>query len=310
MPFTPSSADSFLVAIAGDIHDQWDDQDDQAILNLGADLALFVGDFGNEAIAIVEQIAALPIPKAIALGNHDAWYTATPWGQKQQPANLRPGERVQAQLETLKETHVGYTHLDFDFLGMSVVGGRPMSWGGPWKMKEFYSRWFDVHSLEESGQRIIAALDRACHQPIIFLSHNGPTGLGEAAEDPCGRDWKPLGGDHGDPELAMAIQAAYERDRPVPLVVFGHMHHELRHRRDRLRTRLCQGDAQGNYQRTFFLNVAQVPRWKIINGETCRHFALVQFQDQQVVDIRQVWITSQGERQQEEVLFSDQSLKS
>jgi uncharacterized protein (TIGR04168 family) len=101
----------------------------------------------------------------------------------------------------------------------------------------------------------------------------------------------------------MAIQAAYERDRPVPLVVFGHMHHELKHRRDRLRTRLCRGDAQGNYQGTFFLNVAQVPRWQIINGEACRHFALVQFQDQRVVDIRQVWVTSQGERRQEEVLL-------
>ena len=34
---------------------------------------LFAGDFGEEAVEIVEDVAELPHPKAVILGNHDAW---------------------------------------------------------------------------------------------------------------------------------------------------------------------------------------------------------------------------------------------
>ena len=34
---------------------------------------LQVGDFGNEDVHTVAQIAALQMPKAAIMGNHDAW---------------------------------------------------------------------------------------------------------------------------------------------------------------------------------------------------------------------------------------------
>lgn len=33
------------------------------------------GDFGEEKVPLVQSVAALPFPKAVILGNHDAWYT-------------------------------------------------------------------------------------------------------------------------------------------------------------------------------------------------------------------------------------------
>ncbi len=33
------------------------------------------GDFGEEVIALVKRVADVPTPKAVILGNHDAWYT-------------------------------------------------------------------------------------------------------------------------------------------------------------------------------------------------------------------------------------------
>lgn len=62
-----------------------DQGDAAALYHLGVDLALFVGDFGNEAVALVQQIADLDLPKAVILGNHDAWYSATAWGAKNAP---------------------------------------------------------------------------------------------------------------------------------------------------------------------------------------------------------------------------------
>ncbi|MEM1311494.1 MAG: metallophosphoesterase, partial [Cyanobacteria bacterium P01_H01_bin.153] len=74
-------ASTIQIAVVGDIHNHWDEQDMAALHGLKADLVLFVGDFGNEAVDVVRSIATLDLPKATIFGNHDAWYTATPWGR-------------------------------------------------------------------------------------------------------------------------------------------------------------------------------------------------------------------------------------
>ncbi|HBE31491.1 MAG TPA: TIGR04168 family protein, partial [Cyanobacteria bacterium UBA11368] len=38
------------IAVVGDVHDQWEEQDAGALEHLGVDLVLFVGDFGNESV--------------------------------------------------------------------------------------------------------------------------------------------------------------------------------------------------------------------------------------------------------------------
>jgi predicted phosphodiesterase len=73
------------IAVIGDVHDQWEPQDAIALHHLQVDLVLLVGDFGNESLTVVQQIADLDLPKAVILGNHDAWYTATPWAAKSAP---------------------------------------------------------------------------------------------------------------------------------------------------------------------------------------------------------------------------------
>lgn len=38
-------------------------------------LLLHSGDFGNENVELVQDVAALNFPKAVILGNHDSWST-------------------------------------------------------------------------------------------------------------------------------------------------------------------------------------------------------------------------------------------
>jgi len=90
---------TYKIAVIGDVHDQWEIEDNLALEALQVDLALFVGDFGNESLEIVGRIASLSLPKAVILGNHDAWYSATPWGRKQCPYDRDKEDRVTAQLE-------------------------------------------------------------------------------------------------------------------------------------------------------------------------------------------------------------------
>jgi uncharacterized protein (TIGR04168 family) len=231
------------IAAIGDVHDQWHEADNQALQALEVDLALFVGDFGNESLEVVQRIANLPLPKAVILGNHDAWYTATHWGQKKCPYDRNKEDRVQAQLDLLQDTHVGYNKLDFSLFNLSVVGSRPFSWGGKeWKYNEILKERYNINNFTESRQRIAQSAQDSPYSHLIFIGHNGPSGLGEQPEDICGRDWKPLGGDHGDPDLAGAISDAKALNKQVSLVVFGHMHHRLRHTKERLRTRVVKDE--------------------------------------------------------------------
>ena len=62
------------IVVLGDIHDQYHPVYDVAALKfLEADVVLFVGDYGDGNVALVEQIAQADVPKAIILGNHDWW---------------------------------------------------------------------------------------------------------------------------------------------------------------------------------------------------------------------------------------------
>ena len=281
-----SSNTLLQIAVIGDVHDQWDERDIIALQSLNVDLVLFVGDFGNEAVEVVRSIASLPLPKAAIFGNHDAWYTATPWGRKKCPYNRQTEDWVQLQMDLLGPADVSYGKRDFPELGLTVIGGRPFSWGGPeWKYEAFYRDRYSIHSFDESVERMKQAIDAAAFDTLIFMGHCGPTGLGEQPESPCGRDWQPLGGDFGDPDFAAAIAYAQQMGKLVPLVTFGHMHHSLRHRQDIQRQRVSLDAAE-----TLYLNAACVPR--IVNtGTTCqRNFSLVTLANRQVQQSELIWI--------------------
>lgn len=292
------------IAVVGDIHDQWEAEDTIALHHLGVDLVLFVGDFGNESVELVRAIACLDIPKAAVFGNHDAWYTATDWGRKKCPYNREQEDWVQQQIDLLEKSksHVGYQKLDFPELNLSVVGSRPFSWGGStWKNADFYQKRFGVASFAESTALMVAAAKSAQHNNIIFLGHNGPLGLGDRAEDPCGKDWQPLGGDFGDPDFAEAIAQTRAVGKNIPLVTFGHMHHKLRHTQQQMRKAIAFVEG------TVYLNAASVPRIIEIEGDLQRNFSLVYLQDSTVIQISLVWLNQNYKITAEQLLYQQNS---
>ncbi|WP_456107204.1 TIGR04168 family protein [Planktothrix mougeotii] len=292
------------IAVVGDVHDQWENDDALALKSLEIDLVLLVGDFGNEAVELVKTIAALEIPKAVVFGNHDAWYTATEWGRKKCPYNRQTEDWVQEQLDIMGEDHVGYGKRDFPDLQLTVVGGRPFSWGGPeWKYSDFYEERFGVNNFATSAQRMIKAVQAARFERILFLGHNGPTGLGEAAEAPCGKDWNPLGGDYGDPDFAEAIAQARILGKTIPLVAFGHMHHTLRHTKTRLRQRLVTSP-----EGTVYLNAACVSRIRETPQGKQRNFSLVTLDSEQVSEVSLVWVGEDFQVVETEMLYSSAPL--
>lgn len=286
IPKRISPLQSLTIAVVGDVHDAWDADDEDTLKHLGVDLVLFVGDFGNEAVEVVRQVANLNLPKAVVLGNHDAWYSATDWGRKKCPYDRSREDRVQQQLDLLGLTHVGYSKLDFPEFGVSVVGARPFSWGGSdWKTPEFYLTRYGISDFAASTHRIVASAQQATTDSLIFLGHCGPLGLGDRPEDICGRDWQPIGGDHGDPDFAAAIAEVRQLGKQIPLVAFGHMHHQLRHTKTHLRQAVVT-DATG----TVYVNAACVPRIVRQINHCRRNFTLVSLVAGVVHQVTLVWV--------------------
>ncbi len=299
MTMTTAAGKTLTIAVIGDIHNQWEPADNQSLENLGVDLALFVGDFGNEAVEIVRLIAQLSVPSAAICGNHDAWYTASDWGRRQAPYDRRREDRVQQQLELLGPAHVGYGWRDFPELNLSVVGARPFSWGGPtWRNEQFYRDRYGIEDFTASTAKILRAAESTTSETLIFLGHNGPQGLGDRPEDTCGRDWEPRGGDFGDPDFAAALGQARAAGKRIACAAFGHMHHQLRHRRDRLRERV-QTDATG----TVYVNAASVPRIVERDGDRLRNFSLLTLRDGVVETVALVWANRDGRIANREMLY-------
>jgi uncharacterized protein (TIGR04168 family) len=295
---TPKIASEITIAIVGDVHGQWSAADSLALQHLQADLVLFVGDFGNEAVEVVREVAAVPIPKAVIMGNHDAWYSASSWGRQKAPYDRAQEDRVQQQLDLLGEAHVGFSKLDFPQLEVSVVGSRPFSWGGSmWRNSEFYRDRYNIKSFEESTKQIVESAKKTTQPNLIFIAHNGPFGLGKTTESICGRDWKEEGGDYGDPDLTAAIAQVQDLGKAFPLVTFGHMHHELKippgQRRKIVEVR----------EQTVYLNAACVPRVIKTAQDSKRSFSLVTLRQGIVQRVSLVWLYQDFAIQSDEVLY-------
>jgi len=265
------------IAIAGDLHGQWDHTDEQLLEQLAPDALLVVGDLSDGNGRIPVRLAALPMPLACILGNHDTGRDPS-------------GQTLRRQLERLGERHCGWGLRELRPPGLAVVGARPASAGGGYHLNRGAEAVFGPVELEESVRRITAAALAADPAlPLILLAHCGPSGLGSAADDPCGRDWKAPACDWGDQDLALAIDRI-RRQRPLPLVVFGHMHHQLRRGQGERRS-FCV-DRGG----TAYLNAACVPRHgQDPQGRALRHFSWVELRDGVVQEASHRWYSTTGE---------------
>ena len=104
----------------------------------------------------------------------------------------------------------------------------------------------------------------------------------------------PCTGDHGDPDLRTALDKACAAGKPVPLVVFGHMHHTLS-RKSGFR-QMVHIEESG----TVLLNCAVVPRCALepLHGGKdvvkLHHFTTVELVEGLVQSVFQVWVGVRG----------------
>lgn len=277
MSVTPPVA-TFL--IVGDLHRHWRPADRDYLERSGQDLAMFVGDLGDEDVELVEEVAAIPVAKAVILGNHDAW---------QSFSRRRPTRRLERSLEALEGDHLAYGVREVPSAGVSVIGARPFSWGGDsLRSPEVYSSLYGISDMRASANRIFEAARTAQHRDLVILAHNGPTGLSTEPGDIYGKDFGEAGGDWGDPDLELAIDEIKRQGWRVPCVIAGHMHDRLLTPPGGRRLRFVRHDS------TLYVNPAVVPRVRRFNGTTIAHFLRMVWSEGVLQKLDEIWVDTGG----------------
>lgn len=264
--------------------------DEQLLQRLQPDAVLFVGDFSDGDLRLTRRLRELPFPVALILGNHDR-------------GRDKSGGVLRQQLALVKDVDCGWRRLDLDPLPLSVVGGRPCSSGGGYHLSKAVEAVYGPITLEQSVERIVAAAATVpTDQPLVLMAHCGPSGLGSDPSSPCGRDWKTPAVDWGDQDLALALDRI-SRTRVPDLVIFGHMHHQLK-RGSGLRTSLLR-DRRG----IVYLNAACVPRSGTNDrGETLLHLSWAEFSDGHLSHLSHRWYRPDGILVHQELLPGLESL--
>jgi uncharacterized protein (TIGR04168 family) len=281
-PLPDASRASATLTVVGDVHRWWRAADEAHLERQRPDLALFVGDLGDEDLEIVQRILAVRVNKAVLLGNHDAWQS---FGRR------TATEKLTAILDALGDDHIAYRVREVPAAGVSVVGARPFSWGGPsLRSPELYDEIYGIRTGKQSAAAIVDAARHAQHRDLVILAHNMPLGLGDKTTDICGKDFGKPGGDWGDRDLALAIQRIEGMGLRVRMVVAGHMHHKLVHPRGGERMRFVRRGG------TLFVNAAHVPRVRAsADGGEESYFVRLHWRAGECLGVEEVWVDDDGD---------------
>jgi len=227
--------------VVGDIHLSWDERDVADLDRAGYDCLLFVGDlagYRRDASEVAGLISRLSTPALVVPGNHDGvslpHLAAETFEQRRLARVLGRDQarRCEALRRALSPVPLaGYSRhdIDGDGLGVTVVTARPHSQGGSFfAFSRYLEAQYGIGSFAESERRLCQLVDEAPHERLVFLAHNGPTGLGTRRTDIWGCDFRREEGDFGDADLRAAIEHARRQGKRVLAVVAGHMHHRLK----------------------------------------------------------------------------------
>jgi uncharacterized protein (TIGR04168 family) len=254
------------IALIGDLHGSWDDWDSRYFNASDYALLLFTGDLGSgtrdNGVRIARSLGRLAKPAYVMPGNNDVRHApeiaAEIGHQRGLFALRRIGAAVKAGMHMPLSGQVrlcGYSVHPLELAGRSItlLAARPHALGGgDFSYPERLSSSYGVSSMEASARRLRELVESAPSEELLVLAHNGPSGLGSAATDPWGCDFRAEAGDWGDADLADALAHARKLGKRVLAVIAGHMHSPT-----------CGGDARTWQLRrhgTLYVNPARVPR--------------------------------------------------
>ncbi len=285
-------AATIRLGIIGDLHTHWDEVDLMQFAGADYDLLFFAGDLGgglgDSTLRVARLIARLQQPTLVMPGNNDTVDIDALAAELALQGGFSQIRAITGDSSASDVRLCGYSLHELRGPGLAVdlIAGRPHSMGGPnLSFPDYMLDTYGIDSLESSSRRLCELVERSEAGQLVFLGHNGPHGLGAGPGDIWGCDFKPGGGDWGDPDLAEAVAYARELGKQVLAVVAGHMHLNTKHGEER--PWLLERDG------TLYINSARVPRIFAGHDDVYRHH-LVMTVDETGVVVSEVLSPSDG----------------
>lgn len=230
------------IGVVGDMHGSFDPIDAELLDAQGYERILFVGDLGPGTLdgdrRVARAIARLRTPILVMPGNNDCAHAPELRAELGHQSGLAAllqdsGATFRSALTEASAdvTWCGYGLHAIPVGGsaVTIVSGRPYAMGGgELSFADALRERHGITSMQESCKRLLELVDATTTESVLFLAHNGPTGLGAERDALWGNDFAPVPDDHGDPDLRAAIDHAQARGLRVLGVVAGHMHRRLR----------------------------------------------------------------------------------
>lgn len=266
------------IALIGDIHLAFNQNDVDYFNQSNYDLLLFVGDLARyryrETLQVAQVMARLEKTALYIPGNHDTVTALQMLGEVQdwpwlkRLASVRHRQRFRRTERALGTVQLSaYDTHPFTIRGLSfdIVTARPFAFGeSSLSYARFLAQRYGVRSQAESVQKLCACVDAARSDALLFLAHTGPFGLGSGRTDIWGIDYQAGAGDNGDKDLREAIQYAKAAGKRILGVLAGHMHHSVK--------KGGQRTWRVEHEGTHYVNAARVPRIFKKDGRVVHHY--------------------------------------
>lgn len=266
------------IGVVGDVHLLWDDADIAFFNTGGYDLLLFVGDLAGytqvRGLRVARALRKLEVPAMCIPGNHDGLHAFQLGAEIAPRAHRLRNAFCQGQERRCRSFDRALGHVEMvaysrrriapGGLPLNIVVGRPHSIGGRrLACIRYLARAYGVDSMDASTKLLKSLVDQCDDAPILFLAHNGPSGLGDRADSIWGCDFRRKEEDWGDQDLEEAVHYANSNGRRVLATVAGHMHRETKSGKRR--------PGQIEKDGVLYVNAAEVPRHREVNGRKERH---------------------------------------
>ncbi len=177
------------IALIGDLHGAWAREDTEYFNASDYDLLLLTGDLGSgtalNGLTIAKMLARLNKPTLVIAGNNDAPFATEIAAEFKYQAGLAQLMRL-TQAPDAKHVARGTALCGYDLRSytirdttFTVLVGRPYAMGGnELSFPDLLRQRYGVESLEQSVQRLCKLVATAPSGDIVWLAHNGPSGLG------------------------------------------------------------------------------------------------------------------------------------
>ena len=267
------------LGVVGDIHGHWTPADTSWFNASDLHALLLVGDLPSarthhDLFDVAHALSELTLPTMLIPGNHDGPPPLAVLAEalglfRDRSSHVQAtGAAVDRLERALGEVAmVGYSRhtVESGDVAIDVVAGRPHAMDSRHlTFAGHLSHRYGVTDHATSSDKLYA-LVQECTNPILFLAHNGPWGLGAAKTDPWALSR--FKRDNGDPDLQDAIARARNAGHRVIGVVAGHMHHRgIGHRR-----------WQVERDDVVYINAARVPRVFRRDGQRFHHHVRLEF---------------------------------